>query len=326
MFVTMEGIVCVTYRCNAHCAMCNTWQFPTEPGEEIRPEIVEKLPQMDFANITGGEPFLRAELEEFVERLRRKARRVVISTNGYFTERIVTLARKYPWIGVRVSIEGLPAANDELRGIKNGFDHGIRTLLELRELGLRDIGFGITVSDRNARDMIELYRLAKGLKLEFATAATHNTYYFHKWDNKFNDVEAICAEFEKLSNELLRSRRVKDWFRAFFNHGLANFVRGNPRLLPCDAATDFFFLDPFGKIRPCNAMDRVIGDLREKSFEEIWTSPEAVETRDLVKHCDKNCWMIGSVSPAMKKKMSVPVRWIVRKKLERLLGKPGGKQ
>lgn len=27
-------------------------------------------------------------------------------------------------------------------------------------LGLRDIGFGITASDRTAKDMIELYRLA----------------------------------------------------------------------------------------------------------------------------------------------------------------------
>jgi len=35
-----------------------------------------------------------------------------------------------------------------LRGIKNGFDHGLRTLLTLHGIGMKDIGFGMTVSDR----------------------------------------------------------------------------------------------------------------------------------------------------------------------------------
>ena len=59
----MEGIICVTYRCNARCYMCNTWKFPTKPEEEIGVEEVEKLPAgLSFVNITGGEPFLHFDL------------------------------------------------------------------------------------------------------------------------------------------------------------------------------------------------------------------------------------------------------------------------
>jgi MoaA/NifB/PqqE/SkfB family radical SAM enzyme len=314
----LEACIIVTYRCNAKCHMCNTWQFPSKPAEEITPAIVDKLPKgLKFINITGGEPFLRNDLEEIVRVALTKTERLVISTNGYFTERMLALARKFPTIGVRISIEGLPTANDELRGMKDGFDHGLRSLLGLKALGLKDIGFGMTVSDVNAKDMIELYRLADAMGLEFATASTHNSYYFHKDDNAFKDPEMVAREFEKISCELLKTRRVKNWFRAYFNHGMANYVRGGKRLLPCEVGTDMFFVDPYGKVMPCNGMDREMpmGDLTQHSFEEIWASDQAAKVRAAVKSCDKNCWMIGSVAPAMKKDMLTPLTWIVKRKL-----------
>ena len=96
--------------------MCNTWQFPSAPEDEITPQIVDKLPGgLKFVNITGGEPVLREDLSDIIQVALRKTERLVISTNGYYTERMVALASKFPNIGVRISIEGLPAANDQLQ-------------------------------------------------------------------------------------------------------------------------------------------------------------------------------------------------------------------
>jgi len=298
--------------------MCNTWRYPTKQEEEITPGIIEKIPSgLKFLNITGGEPFLRDDIEDIVDVALRKTARLVISSNGYFTDKIAALARKFPSVGIRISIEGLPAANDELRGIKDGFDHGLRTLLELQAMGMKDIGFGITVSDRNAKDMVELYRLSKAMDLEFATASTHNSFYFHKGDNTFKDPEMVAREFEKVSRLLLKEKHPKKWFRSYFNHGMANYVRGGKRLLPCDVGTDVFFLDPFGNILPCNGMDVAapMGNLRNQTFEEIWNSEHARNVREQVRHCDKNCWMIGSAAPAMKKNIKVPIAWIIQNKL-----------
>src|SRR5271157_4534048 len=121
----MEACLIVTYRCNARCYMCNTWQHPSRKEDEYTADLVDKLPGgLKFINITGGEPFLRSDIEDIIERALAKTARLVISTNGYFTERIVGAAERFGGrIGVRISIEGLPAANDELRGIRNGFDH-----------------------------------------------------------------------------------------------------------------------------------------------------------------------------------------------------------
>ncbi|MBA4369814.1 MAG: radical SAM protein, partial [Desulfobacterium sp.] len=241
------------------------------------------------------------------------------STNGYFTDKIIMLAEKYNnRIGVRISIEGLPAANDDLRGIKNGFDHGLRTLLKLKAMGIKDIGFGITVSDRNAKDMIELFHLADAMGLEFATATTHNSFYFHKDDNEFIDKGMVAGEFKKIALELLKTNKPKNWFRAYFNMGLANKVGGGKRSLPCEVGTDVFFMDPYGNIMPCNGSDKpmVMGNLKEQRFDQIWGSEQAESVRQQVKNCTKECWMIGSASPAMKKRIWIPVKWVLQNKLK----------
>ena len=315
----MEACLIVTYRCNAHCYMCNTWQNPSEPCEEFKPGLISKLPDnLSFINITGGEPFLRDDIEEIISAALPKTKRLVISTNGYFTDRIAHAARRFGnQIGLRISLEGLPVANDELRGIEGGFDHGLRTLLMLHALNLTDIGFGMTVSDRNADDMIELYRLANAMNLEFATAVTHNSYYFHKHDNVFSDPERVADRFEDIAFELLKTNRPKNWFRAYFNMGLANKAGGGKRALPCDVGTDVFFLDPFGDIMPCNGSvaPMIMGNLNKHEFDDIWRSPKAEEIRGLVRECEKECWMIGSAAPAMKKHLWKPAWWVIRHKL-----------
>ncbi|MFZ5773248.1 MAG: radical SAM protein [Thermodesulfobacteriota bacterium] len=316
----MEACLIVTYRCNAKCYMCNTWQYPSKKEEEYSPDMVDKLPDgLKFINITGGEPFLRADIEQIIENALKKTKRLVISTNGYFTEKIIRAAEKFGnKIGFRISIEGLPAANDELRGIKNGFDHGLRTLVTLHGMGMRDIGFGMTVSDRNAKDMIELYRLANAMGLEFATATTHNSFYFHKEDNFYQDEERVAKTFEEIAVELLKTNKPKNWFRAYFNMGLANKARGKKRPLPCEVGTDMFFVDPSGNVMPCNGSEQpmIMGNLLQQSFDEIWNGPEAREIREQVKNCPRQCWMIGSAAPAMKKRISIPVRWVIKNKLK----------
>ena len=87
----LNGTVIVTYRCNARCSMCSRYKKPSRPDEEISIETIKKLPKMYFTNITGGEPFIRTDLKDIVRELYKKSDRIVISTNGLFTDRIVYL-------------------------------------------------------------------------------------------------------------------------------------------------------------------------------------------------------------------------------------------
>jgi len=303
--------------------MCEVWKNPTKTSEEIGLDVIKKLPQMFFTNITGGEPFVRQDLPEIVEVLRKKANRIVISTNGYFTDRIVALCKQYPDIGIRISIEGMQKTNDAIRGIPHGFERGLKTLLKLRAMGIKDIGFGTTVQDFNCYDLIKLYNLSKDLGYEFATSTLHNSHYFHKWDNKIGNKEKVCREFGKLINLLLHSKRLKDWFRAYFNYGLINYIKGNKRFLPCEMGIDGFFLDPWGDILACNGMDKKqsMGNLRKQSWEEIWNDRQSREIRQKVKDCEKNCWMVGSAAPAIWHHPIKPILWVLKNKVKQLIVK-----
>ncbi len=319
--------VITTYRCQMRCKMCNIWQNPSDPKDEIKPEELEFLPPLKFANITGGEPFLRDDIEDIVEVLFKKASRIVISTSGYWVEKTIKLAERFPNIGVRVSIEGLESTNNFLRGRDDGFERGLRTLKALHEMGLKDIGFGQTLSNWNSQDLIPLYDLARTMNLEFATAAFHNSYYFHKQDNQISNKEELCDNITKLIDRLLQENHPKSWFRAFFNLGLINYIQGNRRLLPCEAGTVNFFIDPLGEMYPCNGLEprywqESMGSIRSgKTFKEIWFSEQADHVREQVRTCPKNCWMVGTAAPVMRKYFMHVAPWVLKAKVNSLMGK-----
>ncbi len=299
--------------------MCSRYKRPSSPDEEISLETIKKLPPMYFTNITGGEPFIRTDLKDIVRELYKKSDRIVISTNGFFTDRIIDLCKEFPNVGIRISIEGLEETNNAIRGLEDGFNRGYTTLKKLVEMKHPDVGFGMTVQDANAKDLVPLYELSDELDMEFATASLHNSFYFVEARNIIKDRPMVAENFEKLINELLKSNSPKKWFRAYFNHGLINYIYGQKRLLPCDMAFDTFFIDPYGDVMPCNGTKEkeVMGNLNEQSWDELWNSAQAETVRKKVRNCSRNCWMIGSVSPAMHKYIWVPAMWVVKHKFFR---------
>ncbi|RJQ18375.1 MAG: radical SAM protein [Nitrospiraceae bacterium] len=324
----MEAAVVVTYRCNARCKMCNTWQFPSKPVEEITPEVIDKIPGgMTRLNITGGEPMLRRDIEDIVAVLHKKTNRLEISTNGFFTDKIVSIAKKYPDITIRVSLEGFPATNDSIRGIKDGFHRGLYTIVKLMELGIKDIGFATVVQDGNYKELVDFYRFVSSLGVEYSICIGHNSFYFHKTDNEIINKDEAIGEMENLIRALLTSKRkdlklkIKDWFRAYLTRGLIRFARDDKRALNCGAGSDVLFLDPYGEVFPCNVMERSMGNIKKRSFYDVWNSEEAKAIRETVCVCTQNCWMMGTAVPAMRKAIWNPVSWVVYNKIRLFLGK-----
>lgn len=63
---------------------------------------------------------------------------------------------------------------------------------------------------------------------------------------------------------------------------------------------DAFFIDPFCDVIPCNGMAKkaVMGNLHDiGDWDTLWNNDQAKAVRAATKQCDRNCWMIGSVSP-----------------------------
>ena len=164
---------------------------------------------------------------------------------------------------------------------------------------------------------------AEDLKKKIVKLSLHNSFYFVEAKNIIHDRPMVAKNFENLVNELLRSNSPKKWFRAYFNHGLINYIYGQKRLLPCDMSFDTFFIDPYGDVMPCNGTKdkEVMGNLNTQSWDELWNSPQAEEVRKKVRCCDRDCWMIGSVSPAMHKYIWKPATWVLVHKFKALFTK-----
>ncbi len=319
----IQGSLITTFRCNAQCNMCNIWKFQTHPNEEIDASYYENLPAGLRINITGGEPTLRKDIDRIFEILYPKSRLLELSTNGYNTEKIVELANKYPNILIRVSVEGLPKVNDTKRGIKDGFDHALRTMLELKKTKCKNIGFSVVISPDNYMDLLHLYDLCVALDVELGNSAVHNSWYFHKEDNQIESEKAL-EQHEKFVKALLTSKRrhlkdrLKDYGRAYFNRSIHRRLRGDTDEYrpPCGALSDFFFIDPWGNVTPCNGSSEEwkLGNIREDSLENILASDKAKEAMEKVRNCKRNCTFIVTERHDMVRRPWVPIMWVLKNK------------
>jgi MoaA/NifB/PqqE/SkfB family radical SAM enzyme len=317
-----------TYRCNSRCQMCYIWKNPTAPKEEVSIETLAKLPGgFDNLNISGGEPTLRRDLAELVDELYPKARITEISSNGLHADRLLPIIKKYPDIKVRFSLEGDAATSDAIRGEKNGFQTKIDGIRMLREAGGTDLGFAMVIQDENAEQLVRVYELALAEGIELATSTLHNAWQFYKNDNYFYDRVKVAREVEGLITAMLKTNKVKNWFRAYLNLGLIEKILGHDRLIPCTAGTDFAFVDPWSDVWACNVRsDLPLGNLARQSWEEILGSERARETIGKVKACQQNCWMVTTARTAMRSPLIpqlpklAPLAWVVRNKLKVSLG------
>jgi MoaA/NifB/PqqE/SkfB family radical SAM enzyme len=308
--------------------MCNVWKYPTFAKEEVSLKTLEKIPSgIDYLNLTGGEPTLRRDLMDIVDLLYPKAMTLEISSNGLLPERLEPIIKKYPCVKIRFSLEGCETTNNKIRGERDGYNKKVRGLLRLKELGGKDIGFGMVFQDDNAAEAVELFNFAKKHGLEFATSALHNGFQFHKSDNVPYDRVKIANHIGDVVNEMLKVWDVKTWFRAYLNMGLMAKVLGHERMLKCTAATDFAFIDPWSDVYACNVRpDLKMGNLEDEDWNDIWNSKSAEKARGKINNCAHNCWMVGSAKTAMRHPKYVkipkagPSLWVVYNKLKTMFG------
>ncbi|MCL5951124.1 MAG: radical SAM protein [Chloroflexi bacterium] len=325
----MDVSIILTYRCNSKCSMCYVWQHPTLPQEEVPLATLAKIPSgVDYLNLTGGEPTLREDLLDIVDLLHPKAMQLEISSNGSYPERLEPIIRRYPDVKIRFSLEGFELTNNRIRGERGGFDRKVKGLLRLKELGGKDLGFAVTIQDDNGPELAKLFQFAEKHGVELATSTLHNGFQFHKNDNRPYNGLRVAQHIESLINQQLRSRSVKNWFRAYLNLGLIAKVLGHDRILKCTAAADFVFIDPWSDVFACNVRpDLRLGNLNTSSWEGILDGPKARSIRELVDKCTQNCWMVGSAKTAMRVKWfpklpkAAPILWVARNKLRVTFGR-----
>ncbi len=330
----IDAVLAVTYNCNARCVMCNIWQDKPRLDKQLRAEGYANLPpSLKYINVSGGEPFLRDDLPEIISVLYKRCpnSRAIISTNGFLPDRICNMMREImlidPEIGIGLSLDGIGHMHDRIRGIRGAYDKVMQSFDKLKTLGVRNIRFGFTATKDNVDHFGRVYDLANNAGVQFSCAvAQDSSHYFKTKNNVTVERNVLKKELAYVVAGELGSFSPKRWVRAFFAQGLYDFSSGNGRPLNCRAGDEFFFMDPYGDIYPCNVLDRVMGNIENAGFLELWGSQAAKAARGSVQKCHSKCWMICTARAAIKQHPLKTGWWILNQKAQTHFGVPDKKQ
>ena len=197
--------------------------------------------------------------------------------------------------------------------------------VQIRLFNIVNIGFSIVICDKNSDDLVALYELCAYLGIELGNSVMHNSWYFHKMDNENIDVERAVYNEKRFITSLLRSKRrglkpkLKDYGRAYFNRSILKRLEGDQSNYrpPCGAGEDFFFIDPWGNVLPCNGSKEkwIMGNIKNAKFEEIMNSNRAKVIMQKVKKCKENCCFIVTERHDMVREPWKPIYWIAKNKI-----------
>ena len=300
-----DAVVAVTYQCNSRCIMCGIWKKKEMPA--LKPEDFLKLPKsLVDLNLSGGEPFLRSDLLDFVVKAKERCPgvKIIISTNGFATALIVAQMEKIlkidSSVGVAVSIDGLQEVHDAVRRIENGFDKAIATIKELKKIGVKYIKIGFTIADYNYQELRKVYELSRELDVELSLTIIHSSENFFSQENKIDKQQEIIEQLNWLMSEELKTWNPKKWARAYYTYGMIQFVKTGQRILPDYSGQAGIFIDPNGDIYPNDTSSQKMGSLNNGLM-----APPAGGLK-----IDPS-WMICTARPAIKKHWLRTISWIL---------------
>jgi radical SAM protein with 4Fe4S-binding SPASM domain len=302
---------CLTYWCQYRCKTCNIWQ--RKPTDELTTDevlaIVRENPTITWVDLTGGEIFLRPDIDEILEAVVTGWRRLALlhfPTNGFLTDRIVKSVERIAGRGpaqtiVTVSLDGDEQTNDEIRGIKGGFRRQIETFRALRRIPGITTVFGVTLSSYNlgqfGRTFEALLRECPGLTIHdvHLNVAQVSSHYY---DNAA--VDGMTPDPGKVREELREYRRLRGRARSAtqllensYLRYLDEFLQTRRTPMPCHALRASCFIDPWGIVYPCITYSKPIGRLRETGMrlDPIWNAHAATQVqREIWDGQCPQCW------------------------------------
>ena len=318
----------ITWRCELNCFMCNIpgLQDKTELDTQQAKSLFEQFKGLDVVRITGGEPFVRKDLEEIVEHILTHCgtSTVVLNTNGYQSQRIIEFARGMapdgrgtlqpaPTFHYRVSLDGVGDRHDEIRGVKGAFERAKETLeglVRLRKGKGLCVGVNLTITRKNIDQIEPLQDFCQrlGLDLQYQVARRdRHLYENYQEGERQMELDLFDSfsqeEIERIAECLSRDTKSFDFreglVKRFFNEGLKNRLLYGKRQpdTPCVALTSHIRILPDGKVPICIQSNTRVGDLTKEPLEELWFGQRIERYRKMVRECP-GCWMPCDVIPS----------------------------
>lgn len=304
----------VTGRCQARCLMCGIWQKPTADELTLAEidAIFARADRFSWVNLTGGELFLREDIDDLFSVVIRRSRDLYLlnfPTNGHATERIVAtvgdlLARtSVPRLMVTVSLDGPRDLHDRIRGLAGSWDRALETFGRLREMRSRrfSVFLGHTIQEANLHAFDETVAAARGVlgklsgeEIHVNLAHVSGHYYANTGFAGIPDPREAANLLDRIAKARRREAPAPVAFleRRYQRLGRTYLATGTVPLA-CQAAAASCFIDPEGMVYPCTGFAAPIGSLREHGYDlyRIWETAQRHDVRsDVSAAACPGCW------------------------------------
>ncbi|MBI2252451.1 MAG: putative heme d1 biosynthesis radical SAM protein NirJ2 [Armatimonadetes bacterium] len=286
----------VTRACNLNCLHCYRDAGTREEDEltlEQGKKLIREIAQVGFKLIvlSGGEPLMREDIYELINYAKDCNLRVVLGTNGILITK--DAAQKLKLSGtsrVGISLDSInEKSHDEFRMQIGAFRGALEGMKNCQEAGL-EFQIHTTVRERNMSEIEEITDLAQNLK-----AKAHHIFFLVPTGRAANikEEELKALEHEKLLRKIVeKQRKIKielkptcapQFMRIAKQKGIdMRFSRG------CLTGVSYCVIIPNGDVHPCPYLPIKIGNVKEKSFIEIWNDSEifkALRTKEFGGRC-----------------------------------------
>jgi MoaA/NifB/PqqE/SkfB family radical SAM enzyme len=296
--------------CNQKCDHCFYWRSLNGKDDLSRDEIFalsRSLGRIETLNLSGGEPFLRPEFGEICRQFiqHNKVRQIYVPTNGYFTDRTIkqvteTLKeRDLDLFVTEISLDGLGEFHNKFRGSPGAFDKAMQTYDALAKLQESDPRLRIhSISTATDVNMDEIRKLTSFL-YERCPKMDHHNLALIRGDRKNPSLHGPGLEqYRQLYDYVRRlwSDRERNRYGSIVEPMLqwakTRTASAQTQVVPCRAGILNAVVYANGDVSVCENHGP-LGNLRQKSFPEIWKSPEAAALRESI--AAKSCYCTNEV-------------------------------
>lgn len=277
-YIPMWLLAELTFACPVQCSYCsNPLELSASRKNELSTEewirVMRQARKLGAVQLgfSGGEPLVRADLEELVVEAKSLGYYInlITSSIGLTTEKITAL--KGAGLGhIQISFQGSNRESNKLLGGTDSFDHKVTMTKEVIKQEL-PLGLNFVLHRQNMHQVKEFLTMAQSLGAEFVELANCQYYGWglHNREHLLPSQEQL-VDAERVTNEF-REQHKGDMDIFFV---APDYYDDRPKKCSNGWGSTFMTVNPEGEVLPCQAAKVIPGlefpNVRDHELTDIW--------------------------------------------------------
>jgi radical SAM protein with 4Fe4S-binding SPASM domain len=285
--------------CDLKCPHCYSNAGKKQHGELTTDEaitlVLDEMVLMDrpVLVLAGGEALFRKDIPDILTALRDRQIPWAMHSHGGRVPDLRDVFAAYPPIMAAISFDGTPEVHDAFRGKVGSFDNAVRAIRSLKEIGVKEVVAGTTVTRQNADLLADMF--------PYVLASGADSWGFHLMtpEGRASEHPELLPTIGQLRRAAAFGRRLRSVFHVELDNewGSAGdddcYYRDST--FSCGAGRVSCVVSATGELMPCTTTDLAesAGNVRERPLHRLWADGFAAfrDTKDELRSDCNDCWL-----------------------------------